>query len=495
MAAAIQDMVPRITAATVQVDSGTDLSSGVMISENGYVLTVAHGLLPDQTRATLRLSGGTRKPATVVIQNRTADVAILKIADGLQQRYAFLPIAVEPTDIDAALIASGFPAREKSSSTSIVRLGRVVSRNGSLIRSSCLLTAGDSGGPLVNADGQLVGIHQRIGAGRDSNLHLPFSVCRDAVASTIDLSAHIHVQQASAMAKERVAVTPEVQKLRDKRVVAVLAADDQKSLALGTIVTGGAVVTKLSRVAIYSEIAVRTVDGIRIPATLIRQDVPLDLAVLKLSSRVESIEVPIGAESNSAGCLVFGDRAEDVGIISRTDHTEAASPPKLGCGLIQKDDRLLVDDVSPNSTAADLGLQVGDYISRLADQSVVRLDDVEQILLRLQPGDWVSATFVHSGKTKTGHAALRHPPSELLARAEFLDGNAGTLSERRTGFSHVLQHDVAVSAAHMGGPLFSLDGRLVAVNIARRSRESVLAVPFQTVQKIVNDALRDDATQ
>jgi serine protease Do len=60
----------------------------------------------------------------------------------------------------------------------VLRLGRVLQHD-SLLRSDCQLIGGDSGGPLVDMNGQVIGIHSRIGTSLANNLHIPVDVIRD----------------------------------------------------------------------------------------------------------------------------------------------------------------------------------------------------------------------------------------------------------------------------------------------------------------------------
>ena len=78
---------------------------------------------------------------------------------------------------------------------------------------------------------------------------------------------------------------------------------------------------------------------------------------------------------------------------------------------------------------------------------------------------------------------LDQSSDQLLDRQEHLDGRAGLLSLRRTGFQRVFQHDVPSGLNGMGGPVVDSNGRLTGINIAVRSRESVLAIPVDEVLK------------
>ena len=54
-----------------------------------------------------------------------------------------------------------------------VRIGRLVRMAEQTINSDCNLIGGDSGGPLFNMKGQLIGIHSRVGASLEQNMHVP----------------------------------------------------------------------------------------------------------------------------------------------------------------------------------------------------------------------------------------------------------------------------------------------------------------------------------
>ena len=63
----------------------------------------------------------------------------------------------------------------------------------------------------------------------------------------------------------------------------------------------------------------------------------------------------------------------------------------------------------------------------------------------------------------------------------------GPLSEHRTGFPTVLQHDTALRPEDCGGPLVDLDGKAVGINIARAGRTESYAVPAEEVQRLLPD--------
>ena len=126
-------------------------------------------------------------------------------------------------------------------------------------------------------------------------------------------------------------------------------------------------------------------------------------------------------------------------------------------------------------------MQTGEQILAVNQQSIGRLDDVGAALNKRQPGDWLSIQFERDTTRQSAFARFQHDPGERFERTEFLDGRSGRVSERRSGFEDVFQHDAALMPNQCGGPLCDLSGRIIAINIARRARESTLAIPLNQV--------------
>jgi serine protease Do len=74
-----------------------------------------------------------------------------------------------------------------------------------------------------------------------------------------------------------------------------------------------------------------------------------------------------------------------------------------------------------------------------------------------------------------------------MSRADFQNNMGSRLSDKRTGFPNVLQHDTVLSPADCGGPLVDLDGKAVGVNIARAGRTESYAVPTESVLPLLFD--------
>lgn len=145
------------------------VGSGVIISENGYILTNFH-VVEGAVRNGLNvvLSNKKEYQAKVVGVDPSTDLAVLKImASGL-------PAAIvgnsDTVDVGEWVLAIGNPFRLRSTVTAgiVSALGREVEiindrmRIESFIQTDAAINKGNSGGALVNTSGQLIGINTAI---------------------------------------------------------------------------------------------------------------------------------------------------------------------------------------------------------------------------------------------------------------------------------------------------------------------------------------------
>ena len=123
---------------------------------------------------------------------------------------------------------------------------------------------------------------------------------------------------------------------------------------------------------------------------------------------------------------------------------------------------------------------MGDGLVQIDGTAVSTLMTVGNLLKAPQPGDWIVLN-VKRGETELRmQAQMQHDPGRQFEKTEFLDGRVGRVSQRRSSFRAV-QHDLVIEPAACGGPLLDIDGNVIAINIARRARESTLAIPIDIV--------------
>jgi serine protease Do len=170
--AQVQEVVQKVLPCTVGVRVGSAMGSGVIIREDGYVLTAGHVSGPPDREVTVILSDGRRIKGKTLGANRGIDSGLIKItAEG---KWPFAEMG-KSADLKKGqwCVATGHPGGYKPSRPPVVRLGRVLGVTDRLVQTDCTLVGGDSGGPLFDMQGRVIGIHSRIGGPIIANIHVP----------------------------------------------------------------------------------------------------------------------------------------------------------------------------------------------------------------------------------------------------------------------------------------------------------------------------------
>ena len=175
--ASVKKVVERTSPATVGVMIGMGAGSGVIVSDDGLVLTAAHVSGEPGKDCTLILPDGTRVKGKTLGTNDKIDSGMIKIVDKAKTPDGKWPVVPTGNSADLKkgqwLVSLGHHGGWRPGRPPVARLGQVLDTQKDLIRTSCTLVGGDSGGPLFDLDGKLVGIHSRIGFTLAHNIHVP----------------------------------------------------------------------------------------------------------------------------------------------------------------------------------------------------------------------------------------------------------------------------------------------------------------------------------
>ena len=135
--------------------------SGVIISEDGYILTNAH-VVDGSTTVNVTMSNGDTYPATIVGSDPQSDVAVIKVdATGLKPATigtSSTLVAGEP------VVAIGNPLGSLGGSvtdgivSAVTRSVTIDNNTMNVIQTNAAISPGNSGGGLFNAAGELIGI-------------------------------------------------------------------------------------------------------------------------------------------------------------------------------------------------------------------------------------------------------------------------------------------------------------------------------------------------
>lgn len=205
-AALIEAVLPSVVYVQAESSSG----SGVIISEDGWLITCAHvvqtrgedGLAKTAQNVTIVTNDGVRHTSTEVYADSSSDIAVIKISGTFTAATIGDSSKVVPGE---EVVAVGTPLSESYFQTatkgivSAVRnqfnfsqLGRTLN----VIQHDAAINSGNSGGPLFNRFGQLIGINsiKTSTAGGYENMGFAI-VSNDAMRYAADLIAHHKVNR------------------------------------------------------------------------------------------------------------------------------------------------------------------------------------------------------------------------------------------------------------------------------------------------------------
>lgn len=169
------------------------LGSGVIVSEDGYILTNNH-VVEDADEINVRLFDGNEMDAEVVGTDPASDIAVLKVdTEGLS---AIAMGDSEGVRVGEMVLAIGSPLNPDFAHS--VSMG-IVSASGrsslglnmyeNYIQTDAAINPGNSGGALINLDGELVGINtaiaSRSGGNQGVGFAIPVNMARDVMEALI----------------------------------------------------------------------------------------------------------------------------------------------------------------------------------------------------------------------------------------------------------------------------------------------------------------------
>ncbi len=158
----LADLVARAAPAVVGVEHGRGQGSGVVLAQDGYVLTNAH-VARGRGPLRVRISGSRSATAEIVGTDERTDLAVLRTE---ARDLPVLPLAERRLSVGEVVVAIGNPLGfERSVTAGVVS---ALYRNlptpqggmlEGLVQTDASINPGNSGGPLLDASGEVVGVN------------------------------------------------------------------------------------------------------------------------------------------------------------------------------------------------------------------------------------------------------------------------------------------------------------------------------------------------
>ncbi|HEY7152441.1 MAG TPA: PDZ domain-containing protein [Gemmataceae bacterium] len=270
---------------------------------------------------------------------------------------------------------------------------------------------------------------------------------------------------------------------------------DDKETALGAVVSAdGWVLTKASE--LKGEIVCQLHDGRELPARLVGVSEPYDLAMLKIEAKDLHPVVWRDSTHDAVGSWLETPGLERdpvaVGVLSvaarKITGTElgrrSSSGGFLGIRILAVKNGVKIAEVIPRGAAAKAGFEDNDIIIAVESKPITDPDSLFKALQKTRSGQRISVRVKRDDEELELTPRLDKRPMD---RSDFQNQLGSKLSDRRTGFPMILQHDSILRPNDCGGPLVDLDGKVIGINIARAGRTETYAIPAEAVKPLLDD--------
>jgi serine protease Do len=271
--------------------------------------------------------------------------------------------------------------------------------------------------------------------------------------------------------------------------------DDDKVVAFGAIVgADGWILTQASEMK--GAISCELQDGREFPARLVGVSKPYDLAMLKIEVKALTPVVWHDSTKDAVGSWVatpgINRDPVAVGVLSvaarKITGPELARRSRsggfLGIRIASARNGVRIAEVIPGLAADEAGFEENDVIVAVENSQISDPESLFKALQNTKAGKRVTVRVRRGSEEVVLNPKLGKQP---LERADFQNQLGSELSDHRTGFPMVLQHDTVLRPVDCGGPLVDLNGKVIGINIARAGRTETLAIPAEAVKPLLDD--------
>jgi serine protease Do len=273
-----------------------------------------------------------------------------------------------------------------------------------------------------------------------------------------------------------------------------------KDVALGAVVGADGWVVTVHGALKGAALKCRFADGQELEAKLVGFDVPHDLAVLRVEADgltpVDWADSKVARVGHWVASPGTGKDPVAIGVVSVAAREikgakfmapSGAPGGYLGIQLDLDYAGVKVQEVVKDAPAQKAGLKADDLILSINGQKVENADEFLAVLTRHAAGAVVTLKVERGTEETELKITLGQRPGTKggKSRGELQNSMGSKLSDRRTGYPHILQHDSVLLPGDCGGPLVNLDGKTVGINVSRAGRTESYAIPTEVVRPLL----------
>ncbi len=377
---------------------GGGLGSGVIIdAEKGYILTNNH-VIADANEIAITLQNDTRRyEAAVIGTDPPTDLAVLQmkkpprlqaavLGDSNQLKVGEWVLAIgSPFGLDSTVTAGIISAKSRA------EVG--VADFEDFLQTDAAINPGNSGGALVNTQGELVGINTAIATRTMGYMGIGFAIPSAMVKRVMQelitqgkvtrSQLGVYIEPIDATLRKGLKLPEDQEGILVSEVIPNTPASESGFQKYDVII--GLNDQNVTRVQSFRNQIALTSPGEKVKIQVLRQGKAVTLT-------------PQLREANTADLGTPGDNAMAERLGFQLEPLTEALKQQLG--LPDSFQGLAVTEIEPQSNAAQQGLQRGDIITEVNQQSVSSWPDVVKALEQVQPGDAVLVNLVRNGQNQ-----------------------------------------------------------------------------------------------
>jgi serine protease Do len=347
------------------------LGSGVIVSNDGYILTNNH-VIDGAEEIRVSLFNGDELDAEIVGADPASDIAVLKISGN-----GFTAVPLGNSDelrVGEMVLAIGSPLQNQFANTVSMGIVSASGRTGvglnqfeNYIQTDAAINPGNSGGPLINVDGELIGINtaiaSRSGGSQGIGFAIPVNMARSVMEALIS---------EGRVSRGYLGITlgGEV----DRTMARALGMDTPRGFVIGDVVEDGPaaeaglqegdVVVRLNGETVRNFLDFRIIIANTQPGTEVEIEVYRD-------GRNQTFTVELGElDTEEIASNMESDQMDDLREELGFSVDDLTDNLRRQLNLDSQSTGVVVSEISEGSKAFGQGLRRGDVISQVAGTQV-----------------------------------------------------------------------------------------------------------------------------